>query len=106
VLSAEEKIRMYQEQDEMKELALKQSEEQRMALENAASSVVNHSSTKDPDTIELEHEVKLRNNQIMDKARNIYDEELPEIKRLNEAIIKAKCQAVVDKQREEKERRL
>ncbi|CAB4060809.1 unnamed protein product [Lepeophtheirus salmonis] len=106
VISSEEKLRMQQQQDELKEMATRHCEEQRITLENASSSIVNQSILKDPYTLEMDHVTKLRDNQIIEKAQNIYDEELPEIKRLNDAIFKAKCQAIVDKQREDKETRL
>ncbi len=55
---------------------------------------------------ELEKESKQRDHHLIERAFDLKMEQLPEIKKLNEHIIQAKCHAIRDVQLEEKEKRL
>ena len=100
ILSPEEKERIRKDQEEARMAALKAAEDRRVEFETLASF---HST---PDQTELDKENEHRNHHLIERAQELRMEQLPEIKRLNEAIIQAKCHAIRDAQVEDKEKRL
>ena len=100
VMSSEEKANLRRQQEEEREAALKASEQRKEDFETAASF---HTT---PTETELDKENILRNHHIIERAQHLKLEQEPEVKKLNEMIIQAKCHAIRDIQLEDKERRL
>ena len=100
VMSPEEKANMRKQQEEEREAALKASEQRKADFDIAASF---HTT---PTETELDKENILRNHHIIERAQHLKLEQEPEVKKLNEMIIQAKCHAIRDIQLEDKERRL
>ena len=100
VITAEEKARIRKQQDDDREAALKASELRKSDFDTAADFHMK------PTETELDKENLLRNHHIIERAQHLKMEQEPEVKKLNEMIIQAKCHAIRDIQLEEKERRL
>ena len=100
VVSPEEKANLRKQQEEEREAALKASEQRKADFDIAASF---HTT---PTETELDKENILRNHHIIERAQHLKLEQEPEVKKLNEMIIQAKCHAIRDIQLEDKERRL
>ena len=100
VITAEERDKIRRQQEEEKEAELKASEQRKADFDMAASFHMT------PTETELDKENLLREHHIIEKAQHLKMEQMPEVKRLNEMIIQAKCHAIRDIQLEEKQRRL
>ena len=100
VMSPEEKANLRKQQEEEREAALKASEQRKADFDIAASF---HTT---PTETELDKENILRDHHIIERAQHLKLEQEPEVKKLNEMIIQAKCHAIRDIQLEDKERRL
>lgn len=100
VMTTDERDAVRRDQEEAKEAALRAAAERKAEFETAAS--FHHS----PDETELDRENKLRDHHLIERARDLKMEQLPEIKKLNQHIIQVKCHAIRDVQLEEKEKRL
>lgn len=99
MLTADEKSKLREQADEAHEAAVKASRERREMFENPAC-------VQPPEVSELEEELKQRDHFILQRAKAIREEDMPEVKRLNEMINQAKCHVIRDLQLEEKEKRL
>ena len=100
VISSDERARIRKQQEEEREAALKESEQRKADFDTAADFHMT------PTETELDNENILRNHHVLERAQHLKMEQEPEVKKLNEMIIQAKCHAIRDIQLDEKERRL
>ena len=100
VITSEDKARMRKQRDDEREAALKASELRKSDFDTAADFHMK------PTETELDKENLLRTHHIIEKAQHLKLEQEPEVKKLNEMIIQAKCHAIRDIQLEEKQQRL
>ena len=100
VITAEERAKIRRQQEEEREAALKASEQRKADFDTAADFHMR------PTETELDKENLLRNHHVIERAQHLKLEQEPEVKKLNEMIIQAKCHAIRDIQLDEKEKRL
>lgn len=89
-----------QEKEEAREAALKAAADRKVEFETLASF---HNT---PEETEMEKENRQRDHHLLERAQELKMEQLQEIKKMNQHIMKVKCHAILDMQVEEKEKRL
>ena len=91
-------------QEEAHKQMIRESEERREQLEAAALSNPHYRSVAG--ISDLHPEERERQHHILERAQQFRDEQIPEVKKLNEWIHQAKCHAIRDVQLEEKKKRM
>lgn len=104
VITPEEREMERKRQEEAHKQMIRESEERRERLEAAALTNPHHRNS--PGCGDLNPEEQDRQHHILERAQQFRDEQIPEIKKLNEWIHQAKCHAIRDVQMEEKKKRV